>query len=150
MATNEPRNGDVLRYAYLWRREHEKGEDAGRKLRPACVTLLLSDSGNTRLLLFPMTSQPPGSDRAALEIPQAELTRIRLKGPCWLILDECNLNIWESSFYLADRRTLGRFSYPFFDRYQRNSREGASGAQARSGSTPVAADSHPRPQTANI
>ena len=33
--------GDVIRYPYLWARQHEDGEDAGRKERPVCVVIIV-------------------------------------------------------------------------------------------------------------
>ena len=37
-----PKNGAVIRYAYLWRDEKRRGLDEGRKDRPAAVLLSLS------------------------------------------------------------------------------------------------------------
>ena len=110
-----PRNGDIFRYAYLWRREFERGEDAGRKARPVCLaTLLPGAPGATRVILFPITSQPPQLGRAALAIPETEARRARLRTPAWLILDECNGDIWERSFHIEDQKPQGRFSFAFF------------------------------------
>lgn len=117
MTSSRPRNGEVFRYSYLWRRESERGEDAGRKIRPVCLSVLLGDdAGKTRVALFPITSQPPSKERAFLQIPETELKRLGLREPAWVILDECNLDIWEASFHIADRRPLGRISYALFER----------------------------------
>jgi len=117
MTDQRPRNGHVIHYGYLWRREFERGEESGRKTRPVCLTVVLPGAPNaTRILLFPITSQPPGADRAALAIPETELRRARLRGPAWILLDDCNTDVWETSFYVEDRTPLGRFSYAFFAR----------------------------------
>ena len=119
MATTDtgPRNGHVVRYGYLWRREFEHGEESGRKARPVCLTIMLPGApGATRILLFPITSQPPNADRVALEIPETELRRTGLRGPAWIVLDDCNTDLWETSFHVEDRTPMGRFSYAFFSR----------------------------------
>ncbi len=117
MADGRPRLGEVFRYDYLWRREFERGEDSGRKARPVCVTIMLSDrDGVTRVLLFPITSQPPGPARVALSVPETEARRTGLRTPAWIIIDDCNIDLWEASFHFADRRPVGRFSYAYFDR----------------------------------
>jgi hypothetical protein len=122
MADLTPKNGQVVRYVYLWRREFERGEETGRKVRPVCVTVILPTTADaTRILLFPITSQPPGPNRQALSIPDVELLRSGLRGPAWVILDEGNTDLWETSFHVEDRTPLGRFSYSFFSRL----REGA-------------------------
>ena len=38
------KTGDVVLYSYLWAREHERGEEGGRKARPACVMVLFKDT----------------------------------------------------------------------------------------------------------
>jgi hypothetical protein len=117
MTEAAPKNGHIVRYAYLWRREFEQGEESGRKARPVCVTVVLPNApGATRVLLFPITSQPPQTGRAALTIPETELRRTGLAGPAWIVLDDCNVDLWEVSFHVEDRTPLGRFSYAFFAR----------------------------------
>lgn len=76
--------------------------------------ILPSAPGATRILLFPITSQAPQSERAALAIPEMELRRAGLRGQAWLMLDDCNTDVWEASFHIEDRAPLGRFSYAFF------------------------------------
>ena len=117
MTDGRPRPGEVYRYDYLWRREFERGEESGRKARPVCVTVVLSDrDGAARVLLFPITSQPPSAARMALSVPDTEARRTGLQTPAWIVIDDCNVDLWERSFHLADRRPFGRFSYAYFDR----------------------------------
>jgi len=42
----EPRSGLIIRYSYLWAREQDRGEESGRKDRPACVQVLIVKGGN--------------------------------------------------------------------------------------------------------
>lgn len=117
MTDKSPRNGDVIRYSYLWRREFARDEESGRKARPVCVAVLLGNAPDrTRVALFPITSQPPQAGRVALAIPEMEARRARIRAPAWIILDECNADIWEISFHIEDTKTFGRFSYAFFER----------------------------------
>lgn len=106
----EARSGLVIKYSYLWAREADRGEDAGRKIRPACVQLLI---GATSALLFPITSQPPGREQHALEIPEIEARRVGLRTPAWIIVDEWNEDDLATSASVADPRPLGALSKAF-------------------------------------
>jgi hypothetical protein len=117
MTEATPKNGHVIHYDYLWRREFERGEESGRKTRPVCVTVVLPGRLDvTRILVFPITSQPPGPHRIAMAVPDTELRRVGLRGPAWVVLDESNTDLWEGSFHVVNRTPMGRFSYVFFDR----------------------------------
>ena len=76
MSRNELRTGCVIRFPYLWVREAERGETEGRKHRPVAVGVRIArPKGEDVLVLFPITSQPPSSDRFAVEIPEMEKRR---------------------------------------------------------------------------
>jgi hypothetical protein len=106
--------GDVVLYSYLWAREHERGEESGRKTRPACVMVLFKDNkGRQTTLLFPITSQMPLPQTQAVEIPETEARRARLYSPAWIIVSEFNTDNLDSSFALEDREPLGTFSGKF-------------------------------------
>jgi hypothetical protein len=72
--------------------------------------------GDDVLVLFPITSRPPSSDRFAAEIPEMEKRRAGLEASLrlWIILDEFNQDILGQSFYLQPQAPLGRFSKAFF------------------------------------
>ena len=38
-------HGDIIKYSYVWHREHLRGEVSGRKARPACVMLIVVGTG---------------------------------------------------------------------------------------------------------
>lgn len=108
------KTGDVVLYSYLWAREHERGEESGRKARPACVMVLFKDrAGKETTLLFPITSQRPSYDAHAVEIPQMEARRARLYSPAWIIVSEFNSDDLAESFALEEREPLGTFSGKF-------------------------------------
>ncbi len=121
----QPANGLVISYNYLWAREHDSHEESGRKARPACVQIVVARAeAGTVVALFPITSQPPPAGRTALEIPDIEMRRAGLRAPCWVILDEWNLDDLAKSPHVADVRPLGMFSAPFMKHVR-------SGAAAR-------------------
>jgi hypothetical protein len=108
------KTGDVVLYAYLWAREHQRGEESGRKARPACVMVLFKHAkGKETTLLFPITSQKPLPRMQAVEIPETEARRARLYSPAWIIVSEFNTDNLDSSFALEDREPLGTFSSKF-------------------------------------
>jgi hypothetical protein len=113
----EAANGLVISYDYLWAREHDGREDAGRKARPACVQIILANAKRgTLVALFPITSQPPHASRLALEIPETEARRVGLRTPSWIIVDEWSLDDLAKSPHIADARSLGSLSVAFMKR----------------------------------
>ncbi len=116
----EPTNGLVIRYDYLWAREHDRREEAGRKARPACLQIIVAKSDTEMVVaLFPITSQQPGSGRTASEVPETEARRVGLTLPAWVIADEWNLDNLAVSLHIADSRPLGRFSPAFMRRVRK-------------------------------
>lgn len=117
MSWDDLRTGCVIRYPYLWVREAKRGETEGRKSRPVTVGVRISrPKGQDLLVLFPITSQPPSSDRFAVEIPEMEKRRAELDASLrlWIILDEYNQDVISQSFYLEPDSQLGHFSKAFF------------------------------------
>ena len=112
-----PSNGLVIRYNYLWAREHDRHEESGRKARPVCVQIIVATrSAGTVVALFPITSQPPQAERAALEIPEMEARRIGLTARSWIVIDEWNLDDLARSPHIADPRPIGSLSPAFVKR----------------------------------
>ncbi|GAA0241438.1 hypothetical protein LNAOJCKE_4932 [Methylorubrum aminovorans] len=113
----EPQHGDIILYSYLWAREYDRGEEAGRKARPTCVMLIVAGKdGRQRPLLFPITSQPPGSSPHFVEVPETEARRAKLYTPAWIIVDEFNTDDLNASWAIEDATPLGRFSRKFMSR----------------------------------
>ena len=110
----ESASGLVIRYSYLWAREHFRGEETGRKDRPVCVQVVTAGPDNrVRSLLFAITSQPPRSGTACVEIPPLEARRTGIRAPAWVVVDEWNEDDLTTSPYLADVEPLGSFSRAF-------------------------------------
>lgn len=97
----EPETGLVISYYFLWDREHAKGEEEGRKPRPACVVVPLT-SKHGDVVLFPLTTKEPPPGRIAIKVPEMERRRLKLKGrgPSWIILDEGNTDRLADSFHI--------------------------------------------------
>lgn len=102
--------GGVYEFAYLWRREHEAGEESGRKNRPVC---LVFRSANGRLFILPITTRSPRPDRVFLQIPSKELKQAGLPTRSWIILDEFNSTFENRAYDFASIDPIGRFSAEF-------------------------------------
>jgi hypothetical protein len=113
----DPEHGQVILYSYLWAREHDRGEDSGRKARPTCVMLIVAGKdGHRKPLLFPITSRPPGPSTRFVEIPETEARRAKLYTPAWVIVDEFNTDDLKTSWAIEDAEPLGQFSRKFMSR----------------------------------
>lgn len=117
MSFEEIQSGCVLLYPYRWKREAERGETEGRKPRPTAVGFRIRRAdGADVLILFPITTQPPSSGRAAVEIPDSEKRRAGLSTDkrLWIIIDEGNEDIVGRSAHIAPQSVIGRFGKAFF------------------------------------
>lgn len=97
MTLPKPVAGLVIRYSYLWHREHLEGREDGQKDRPcAIVAAIQSDeAGATRVLTLPITHSLPGKTIRAIEIPAKVKERLNLdEGRSWVVLSEWNEFIW--------------------------------------------------------
>lgn len=96
MSLPKPEPGLVIRYAYLWLREHREGREEGRKDRPCSIVLAAPVlDGETKVLVVPVMHRPPENDAAALELPRAVKRHLGLDDPrSWVILSESNLFDW--------------------------------------------------------
>lgn len=96
MAFPKPVQGLVLRYSYLWRSEHRRGQEEGVKDRPCAVILVMTtDAGDQVVTVLPITRTPPSDPALAVEIPYATKHRLGLDGErSWVVLDEANRFVW--------------------------------------------------------
>lgn len=89
-----PTAGMVIRYDYVWLREHVSGQHQGNKDRP-CVVVLTLPGENTRCIVLPITHAPPEHPEDGLLVPPPVKTRLRLdNAPSWIILTEANSFEW--------------------------------------------------------
>jgi len=92
----EPTPGLVIRYSYLWRREHLESREEGQKDRPcALVAAIQTEAGAQRVLVLPVTHSPPDADTVAIEIPAFVKQRLRMdEQPSWIVISEYNDFVW--------------------------------------------------------
>jgi hypothetical protein len=101
----KPEAGLIIRYSYLWLREHQEGREEGTKDRPCAIVLAARDyNGDTQVLVVPVTHSPPVDDNAALELPPAIKQHLGLDGArSWVVVSESNLFDWPG----PDLRRIG-------------------------------------------
>ena len=66
MTADFPAAGQVFDYHYLWKWQADRGETEGRKKRPSCVVIVVTNrAGQHVMFIAPVTSKAPDP------------------GPCW-------------------------------------------------------------------
>ena len=93
MSLPKPEPGLVIRYSYLWLREHREGRDEGSKDRPCAIILALKDE--SQVLVVPVTHNPPETAAGAMELPLAVKQHLGLDSArSWIVFSESNLFRW--------------------------------------------------------
>jgi hypothetical protein len=94
----EPKAGLVIRYDFLWRREHAVGAEHGSKDRPSAVVMVVraKEDGRRRVVVCPITHTPPAGGQSAVEIPTKLARHLGLDDQkMWIKTDAVNLLDWE-------------------------------------------------------
>ena len=94
MGLPEPQPGLVIRYAYLWADEHERGREEASKDRP-CVVVVATERQDGQLLVtvVPITHAPQAQGSVAL--PAATKARLGLdEDASWIVCTEVNRFTW--------------------------------------------------------
>ena len=96
MSFPDPHPGLVIRYAYLWKREHDEGREERSKDRPCAIVLsVLDDDGEQEVMVLPITHSPPQHPEDAIEIPLASEQRLGLDSErSWIVITEANEFVW--------------------------------------------------------
>ena len=97
MPLPKPTPGLVVRYSYLWRQEHLKGQEEGVKDRPCAIILVVTNEENDdqTVTVLPITHTPPHQSDDAIEIPAPTKRRLGLDDErSWVVLTEANRFIW--------------------------------------------------------
>ena len=92
-----PERGSVIRYSYLWADENARGQEEGRKDRPALVLALSikGRDGNTEVLALAITHTPPANAGDAVVLPHDIKRHLGLDdAPSWIVTTEANAFIW--------------------------------------------------------
>src|SRR5208282_50032 len=96
MSFPKPAQGLVVRYSYLWRGEHLRGQEEGVKDRPCAVLLAVTDeAGDQKVIVLPITHTAPNDAAHAVEIPAATKRRLGLDDDrSWIVVTEANRFTW--------------------------------------------------------
>lgn len=101
MPLPKPVQGLVIRYSYLWRAEHLRGQEEGVKDRPCAVILVTAvENGEEVVTVLPITHLPPADDHLAVEILMATKLRLGLDiERSWVMLSEANRFVWPAPIF---------------------------------------------------
>ena len=116
MSLPPPEPGLVIPYAYLWRHEHRKGQEEGRKVRPSVIVLAVqSPKGSApRVTVAPIKHTPPAKDGEAIELPPRVKQALGLDDDrSWIVLDEVNQFAWPGYDIRPVPGSKDRFAYGF-------------------------------------
>lgn len=106
MSWPDPRPGLVIRYAYLWQREHDAGREEGVKDRPCAIVLAVGvgavEGGagegagvDKAVYVLPITHARPADPLDAVELPPATKARLGLDDErSWIVVTEGNRFVW--------------------------------------------------------
>lgn len=95
-----PEVGLVIRYDFLWSHERERGREEGAKQRPCVIVaaIIRKDSGETDILVAPITHSPPRDGDVAIEIPHKVGRHLGLDDERgFIIADEANTVSWDDA-----------------------------------------------------
>lgn len=92
----EPFPGLVIRYAYLWRKDHLAGQEEGVKDRPCAIVLSTRREGDECIVtVAPITHSPPASTATCVEIPARVKQHLKLDSErSWIVCTEVNRFVW--------------------------------------------------------
>jgi hypothetical protein len=91
-----PQPGLVIRYSYLWKSHHDRGQVEGQKDRPcAIVVAVAADGPDRQVAVVPITHSPPSDPSRAIQLSAATRRRLGLDGEAsWIITSELNTFHW--------------------------------------------------------
>lgn len=107
MSLPKPEPGLVIRYSYLWLREHREGREEGNKDRPCAIVMAQAGGEDgSQVLVVPITHSPPEDTASAIELPLAVKRYLNLDSAhSWIVYSESNLFRWPGPDL---RRAAGR------------------------------------------
>lgn len=113
MSLPAPQPGLVIRYAYLWAREHDRGAEDGAKDRPcAIVAARRFIDGREVATVVPVIHAPPADPADAIEMPPALKAHLGLDDtPSWIVITETNDFLWPGPDLRPVPGKPGRFHY---------------------------------------
>lgn len=124
-----PGFGSVIRYAYLWADEAERGQPEGLKDRPALViaVAVVDTDGRSTIMVLAVTHSPPVDPFDAVELPREVKRQLGLDAsPSWVVTTEANAFRWPGPDIrnISDREPTtaiyGRIPAPLLSRIARS------------------------------
>ncbi len=115
MSIPAPEAGLVISYSYLWHREHEAGQEEGRKDRPSVIVLAVEREADGAVLVtvLPITHSPPANPASAVELPAPVKRHLGLDSErSWVIVSEGNEFLWPG-YDLRRVPNANRYDYGF-------------------------------------
>lgn len=115
MAIPVPEPGLVISYSYLWHREHEAGQDEGRKERPSVIVIAVDRAmdGATLVTVLPITHSSPADPAVAVELPTPVKRHLGLDAKrSWIVVSEGNEFVWPG-YDLHKVPNADRYDYGF-------------------------------------
>jgi hypothetical protein len=83
----------VLRYAFLWRRETDRGQEEGAKDRPVVVVVLLAEG--EEVVVASIKTKPPRAGEPAIALPARVRTHLGLDAKQnWISVAALNRFVW--------------------------------------------------------
>ena len=115
MGVPTPRPGLVIRYSYLWRHQHRRGQAEGTKDRPCVVVVAVRKvSGSVVATVAPVTRVPPDDEARAVALSPRVRRYLSLDAErSWIIADEVNQFIWPGADIRPIPRRPGAFAYGY-------------------------------------
>ena len=92
-----PRPGLVIRYGFLWSHEADEGAEESSKDRPCAIIVATQrdQGGDVRVIVAPITHEPPADPAASIHVPPDVCRRLGLDNEQqWLRVDELNRFSW--------------------------------------------------------
>ena len=113
MPLPQPHPGLVIGYSYLWRAEHLRGEEGGRKDRPcAIIAVRQIVEDKVLVMVFPVTHTAPKNGDDGVEIPLALKKHLGLDDArSWVAVSEVNQFIWPGPDLRPVAGKTDRFDY---------------------------------------
>ncbi len=115
MPLPQPTPGLVVHFDYLWRYEHEQGEESGSKRRPCVlVVAVINKDGQTEVVVAPITHKEPLPGQG-VEIPLRVKSSLGLDDlRSWVIVDDLNTFTWPGeNLYPIPGSPPGTYDYGF-------------------------------------
>lgn len=119
MSLPPPRVGLVIRHAFLWSHEAARGADEAGKDRPCAVVVAVRRQGSeeVRVVVAPVTHEPPPDPASAIELPSEVKRLLGLDAARqWLRLEELNRFTWPGFDMQPVPRRVGQWDYGMLPR----------------------------------